>query len=225
MKVCVINFARGGHWYVKGQKRLKENFLKFGYMGDFFLYSNESQLGCPSHEKMPYAFKAYAFQKAIEADYTRIIWCDSSMYLYNDQSLGKMGRQLDKDGYMFALNGWNTGQWCSDAALSKLKITREESFNIPHIMANSMGFDTNNEKAREFLKQYYSHAKDGSFRGAWKNVKSSVSSDPRVLGHRHDQTAGSVIAWRLGMQNLLKNWTSYDPNNKDPRIVFLTHPA
>lgn len=225
MKTCVINFARGGSWYVKGQKRLKENFLKFGYTGDFLFYNDESQLKCSSHENTPYAFKAYAFQKAIEAGYIQIVWCDSSMYLYNDQSLNRIRRQLDKDGYMLPLNGWNTGQWCSDAALPKLGITREESFNIPHIMANCMGFDLSNEKSREFLRQYFAHAKDGSFRGAWKNVKDSVSSDSRVLGHRHDQTAGSVIAWRLGMQNLLTNWVSYDPNNKDPRVVFITHPA
>ncbi len=225
MKTCVINFARGGHWYVKGQKRLKENFLKFGYAGDFLFYSKESQLGCPMHDKMPYAFKAYAIQKAIEAGYTRIIWCDSSMYLHNDQSLGKIHRQLDKDGYMLVLNGWNTGQWCSDAALPKLGITREESFGIPHIMANCMAFDITNETSREFLRQYLAHSKDGSFRGAWKNEKHSASKDSRVMGHRHDQTAGSVIAWRLGMLNLLKNWTSYDPNNTDLRIVFITHPA
>ena len=224
MKSCVINFACGS-WYVKGQERLKENFLKFGYKGDFFLYSNEAQLGCPSHKDMPYAFKAYAFQKAIEAGYTRIIWCDSSMYLYNEQSLDKIHRQLDKDGYMLVLNGWTTGTWCSDAALPKLGITREEAFKIPHIMANSMGFDLSNENSREFLSQYFIHAKDGSYRGAWKNIHHNVSKDDRVLGHRHDQTVGSVIAWRLGMHNLLVNWTSYDPNNTNSEIVFLTHPV
>jgi len=48
-----------------------------------------------------------------------------------------------------------------------------------------------------------------------------VSLDHRVLGHRHDQTAAGVIAWRLGM-TLLDDWTSYDPKNIRPMFVFLT---
>ena len=224
MKRCVINFASGGR-YPAGQKRLKESFLSKNYDGDFLLYDDESKFGCPPHQEMPYAFKPYMFQKAIEMGYEQIIWCDAAIFLANDKSLGRIYRQIDKDGYMLVLNGWNTGQWCSDAALPMLGITREESFEIPHIMANSMAFDVRNERSREFLRQYYEHAKDGSFKGAWTNEKNQVSNDPRVMGHRHDQTAGSVIAWRLGMDNLLTNWTMYAPNTDNPNIILLTHPA
>lgn len=220
MKRCVINFAFD-KWYPKGQKRLKESFLSFGYDGDFILSSDESQFGCPFHSDMPYAFKSYMFQEAIKQGYEQIIWCDAAIYLFNDLSLGRIYHQLDTDGYMLAMNAWNTGQWCSDAALPLLGITREQSFTIPHIMANVMGFDVRNERSREFLRQYHVHAQDGSFKGEWVNKNHSVSTDDRVLGHRHDQTAASVIAWRLGMNNLLEDWTTYDPKNTRPMIVFM----
>ena len=224
MKRCVINFASGS-WFARGQARLKESFLSHGYDGDFLLYDDTSEFDCPPHNEMPYAFKPYMFQKAIDMGYQQIIWCDAAIFLANDKSLGRIYRQLDTNGYMLVLNGWNTGQWCSDAALPLLGITREESFKIPHIMANAMAFDVSSDRSKEFLRQYYEHAKDGSFRGAWTNEKNQVSNDPRVMGHRHDQTAGSVIAWRLGMTNLLTHWTTYDPQDPDPLIVFFTHPA
>ena len=224
MKRCVINYASGS-WYPRGQVRLKASFLSHGYDGDFLLYDDTAEFGCPPHSVMPYAFKSYLFQKAIEMGYQQIIWCDAAIYLYNELSLERIYRQLDTNGYMMALNGCNTGEWTSDAALPLLGIEREESFGIPHIMANSMGFDVDNERSMEFLRRYHKHAQDGSFKGAWTNESNQASTDPRVKGHRHDQTAASVIAWRLGMDNLLTRWTSYDPANTDPQIVFLTYHA
>jgi len=223
-KTCVINFANNRAWYMKGQVRLKQSFLAHGYDGDFLLANDEKDWGSPPHTTMPYAFKSYGIQKAIKMGYDRIFWCDSAIYLYNENSLSRIKKQLDEFGFAIAINGWSTGQWCSDAALPLLGITREESFAIPHPMANVMCFDLHNKTTLEFLKRYHVHAQDGSFRGSWKNKNHEVSKDPRVLGHRHDQTAAGVIAWRLGMKFLI-NWTSYDPKNTRPEIVFLTHPA
>ena len=86
-------------------------------------------------------------------------------------------------------------------------------------MANVMGLDLSDERAVKFIQQYYEKANDGiTFKGAWTNKNFEVSKDKRVLGHRHDQTAASVIAWKLGMRNWLTNWVSYEPNNKNPDI-------
>lgn len=223
MKRCLINFADGVGWYRKGAERLKESFIQWGFDGDYFMYTKAKQLGCPSHCKMPYAFKAYAFMKAKKEGYQQIIWCDSSMYLVSD--VVRIYEQLNERGYMLVLNGWDTGTWCSDTALPLLGITREESFKIPHLMANTMAFDLRFPKSKLFLDRYYHHSRDGSFKGAWKNKNNEVSTDSRVKGHRHDQTAASVIAWKLGMRHWLKHWVSYNPKNFNPCFVFHTHPA
>jgi hypothetical protein len=44
-------------------------------------------------------------------------------------------------------------------------------------------------------------ARDGvSFLGPWDNRDGRCSPDPRCKGHRHDLTAGSLLAYRMGMK-------------------------
>ncbi len=43
----------------------------------------------------------------------------------------------------------------------------------------------------------------------WKNDEQQVSADPRVRGHRHDQTAASIIAWQLGMDRVTAHDTYF----------------
>lgn len=198
MKICVVNFAEGSR-YVKGQKRLKQTFLDNGYTGDFAFYSNVSELNCPKHEDIPYAFKAYALFQKLEEDYDILIWADSLMMLV--KPFKNVLDYILEHGSIFPLNGWTTGEWCADTALEPLGITREESFTYPHLMACVMAFDCRKQINKEFLVQYYKRASDGiTFVGDWKNDKHQVSDDDRVLGHRHDQTAASIIGHRLGIQ-------------------------
>lgn len=222
LKRVVVNFAKGS-WYPKGQKRLVRSFLSAGYDGDFMLAKDESEIGCPQHKEVPYAFKAYMLRQAVEEGYEQIFWCDSAIVLVGH--LNRLYEQLSSTGYLFAYGGWNNGQWCSDAALVSLDITREEAFDTPHMMANMMGFDMRHDVCHEFLKQYYEKATDGvSFKGAWRNRNHEVSNDDRVLGHRHDQTAASVIAHKLGMTDWLVDWTEYNTITTNPKIMFLTYP-
>jgi hypothetical protein len=73
-----------------------------------------------------------------------------------------------------------------------------------------MGFDLENEQCIKFLDQWYAQAKDGrSFRGPWKNDVNQCSPDKRVLGHRHDQSVGSVIAWDIGMRDWMEGTESF----------------
>ena len=215
MRCCIINFAKGSDRYIRGQVRLKHTFVERGYEGDFAFYSNESQLkGCPSHKEVPYAFKAFALTEQSKKGYDVLIWADSLITLVKPFS--EVLARIEKNGYILPLNGWTTGQWCSDATLPLLDITREESFNYQHLMACLMAFDCRVERNREFLKLYQARAEDGSFKGDWKNDRGQVSKDKRVLGHRHDQTAGSVIAIKLGME-FDKHVLRYPvPDDNDP---------
>ena len=215
MKRAIVNFAKGG-WYPTGQKRLVKSFEDRAYDGDFCLYGTVPELGCPSHEHVPYGFKAYALKKAMDDGYDQVVWADASVWLCSDHQ--RIWDQLDKDGYMFHLNGWNSGIWCCDAALPLLELTREEAFKIPHMMATVMGLDFRNDLANEFLDQYYQHALKGTFCGPWTNNNNEASSHPDVLGHRHDQTVASVVAWRLGMKNWLQHWITYDRKAPDDDV-------
>ena len=162
--------------------------------------------GSPTHQTTPYAFKAYALQNAALQGYQTLLWMDASVVPI--QRFGKLWDLVERQGYWFSENlphgstgpCFTNGQWTSDAALAPLGISREESFTFPHVIATAFGLDLRHEIARRFLEEYLRLAKEGTaFQGQWSNHGGCLSSDPRVLGHRHDQTAASVIAWRLGM--------------------------
>jgi hypothetical protein len=227
MKTLLTSFGHRISWYPNGQARLKKSFEDNGYNGEFKFYHDEQQLGCPLHTETPYAFKAYALHRAFTDGYQRVIWCDASITL--NRPFTEIESILDERGYVLCQNGWDSGTWCSDDALRLLELDREESFNIPHIMACAMAFDFNRPECVEWLVQYFKHANLGTFKGAWSNENHEVSHDPRVKGHRHDQTVGSVVAWNLGMDEWLQKGVFYDEGQdttRKPEFMFcLRHGA
>jgi hypothetical protein len=95
----------------------------------------------------------------------------------------------------------NCGQWTCDEALPLLGITREQAFEIPQVVGGAFALDFKKSIAANFFSRYMESARNGSFRGPWTNTfEQKASLDPRVMGHRHDQTAASVIAHNLGMK-------------------------
>lgn len=220
MKQVIVNYAKDA-WYPKGQQRMVRTFRDRGYLGNFNLYGDESELGCPSHGVVPYAFKAYAIKKAMDEGYEKVLWVDSSIWLCNDHL--RIWKHIGEHGYLFHLNGWNSGIWCCDNALPLLDLTREEAFAIPHMMAMVMGFDFTQQICRDFLDQYYAHALKGTYCGPWDNAGNKASSHPDVLGHRHDQTVASVVAWQLGMKTWVEHWITY--NTKEPDDDVFTFKA
>lgn len=197
MRKCIINLATRER-DKKGQERLRDSIYKMGFDGDFLAFTSESEIGAPAHSDIPYAFKAYAFEYARNLGYDLVLWCDSALWAVKD--ISPVFEHIEKKGYLLYRNGWTSGEWCADSALQPLGITREQSFEYPHLMACQMGLNFNDEKANEFFNEYFRMAKEGtSFKGAWSNENFECSTNPKVLGHRHDQTVGSIIAWDLGM--------------------------
>lgn len=104
--------------------------------------------------------------------------------------------------------------WLADA--------RKVNKSIPHVVATSFGLNLKSDIGKAFLDEYCRLASETrAFCGPWINTKATKAawaqrgvSNPNltiddrqapcgpadVLGHRHDQTAASVIAWRLGMK-------------------------
>lgn len=231
---CIINVGTG--WFERGQRRLVDECHRQGYEGDFLLFNdNNILLQFPPHHLAPYAFKPYAMKAAQAKGYRYLLWCDSSVY-----PVAPVERAFDlirENGYMFLPGGWNCGQWCADPALATLGVTREQAFKIPQMVAGCQGLDLNNAKARAYLDRYYELAGDGvTFIGVpglaldktYTNRENQCSKDPGVKGHRHDQTAASVIAWKLGMRDWKPNVVMYDESGVGKRkdtTIFLVRSA
>lgn len=207
MTRLVLNVATGP--YVAGQRRLKRALSNHAENWTPGLYwADEMPPGSPNHHRMPYAFKAWAIEAARLHEADLVLWADACIVPI--RSMEPLWDLIDRQGYWFSRNGWQNGQWCSDAALPLLGITREESFQQEHVVATTFGLNLRSEIGATFASEYLRLAQNGSFCGPWVNNAGEASADPRVRGHRHDQAAASVIVHRLGM--ILTNspqWFAY----------------
>lgn len=189
MKRAILNVATGH--YVVGQARLR----KLAMGADFLAWSDALPPNSPPHRDVPYAFKAHAIEYARLQGYDLIMWCDACIMPI--RSMEPLWQRIERDGYWMSRNGWTNGQWCSDAALPLLDLTREQAFAQPHVVATAFGLNLRSEIGLVFASQYLRYAQNGAYKGPWTNEHREASADKRVLGHRHDQTAASVLAHRL----------------------------
>jgi hypothetical protein len=194
MKGAVVNVSTGDH-YVKGQKRL---VMALGTGALPLTWTNFLPDGCPPHKDVPYAFKAFALKDAADRGHSLLLWADSSILPIG--SLGPLFDRIEENGYWISRNGWMNSEWTADAAYADLKISREENAKVPHVVATAFGINTFHEKGLAILNEYVRLAKTRAFCGPWRNCAETPCGPRGVLGHRHDQTALSVIAWRLGLE-------------------------
>lgn len=93
---------------------------------------------------------------------------------------------------------------------------------IEHVVATAFAISTVHPTGEAFLREYFRLASETrAFCGPWQNSNapkiagrnnrrpSGPCGPPSVLGHRHDQSAASVIAWRLGVKLHDPVWFSY----------------
>lgn len=206
-KQCVINFAKGS-WYPRGQQRLFRSLLDTGWNNDTCLFDDERQIQAPGHQDCPYGFKPYALRHAAMCGYTNVLWCDASVWAV--KNIQPMFDYIDQHGWLFFVNT-STGIFTSDACLEQFEVTRDQAMDITMLMGICMGFNLTHPKTQEFLKRWLFHADNGiSFPGSWTNDQQQVSKDPRCKGHRHDQSAASLIAWQLEMDQIIPHETFFE---------------
>lgn len=200
--LCVVNVAVDGpgrDWCERGQHRLDAALTAVGFSGPRLLWTGRLPPGSPTHEESPYAFKVFALLEAFRRGHRRVLWLDASVVPLGP--LDPVEAALDAHGcFLLRYGNLTIGPWSSDRALAALGLDRDEAFDVPKIIAGAIGLDLADARAQQFLRRWHAHALDGvTFPGAYTNEHGQVSADPRVRGHRHDQVAASVLAWRLGM--------------------------
>ena len=194
MKSCIINFAKGEK-YILGQHRLKDNLKFVNFEGDFLGFNNEIEINAPLHTESPYAFKVKAFQYAMNMGYQHILWCDSSVFPI--KPVNCIFDYIETHGHIFYWDGWNCAQWTNDRMLNYFNLTRNNAINIPQIYACFMGLNLKNKQSLIFLEEWEKAIP--YFAGNWNNTYKTESKDDICLGHRHDQSAASILAYSLGM--------------------------
>lgn len=193
---CVISIGVGQR-FAYGIRRLRTALEANGFDGAMHLFDRYPE-GCPTHEEIPYGFKPWAFDWAKRQGYDEVLWLDSSCVPV--KPLGVLFRMMKK-GYVFTYSGLRIWQWCSDACAEKMGISREKLHGLcPSLWATAMGLNFKVPIASEFLDRWLACSLDGvTFHGDYENINGSVSDDPNVKGHRHDQTVATILAFEMGL--------------------------
>lgn len=235
MNRVVVNVATGAH-YLKGQHRLTEALALLGE--DYQVWPDKLPPGSPAHSEIPYAFKAYALEQARKSGYTLLMWADASIVPI--APLDPIFQYAEQHGVWLADNGWSNAQWTCDAAYPDLFVdngwgidfAREKNRKIKHVVATTFAIDVQHPKGALFLVEYMRLAKTNAFKGPWWNSNgeredyrtkpgAEPCGPPECLGHRHDQTAASVIAWRLGIPlTTCPRFFSYDGQQTSETILI-----
>ncbi len=245
---AVVSVATGS--YVRGLDRLTEWCALNGV--DYVTFRDRLPEGSPTHQDVPYAFKAFALAAASTACDT-LLWCDSSVVPI--RSLEPLWERIERDGYWIANNGWTNYEWTADSAYPDLftfpppeyaqsgdmDVLRGLNKQIPHVVATSFGVSLKHPTGRAIFEEYYRLAsKTKAFCGPWTNDNYRIEpTDPNswkpgernspcgpsdVRGHRHDQTALSVIAmrWHCQLTSCPDIFAYHDPQKEpDERTILL----
>lgn len=221
MRRLVVNVSTGR--YVKGQERLTESLALYGE--DYKIWRDAYPPGSPTHEEMPYAFKARALWDALKKDCSLLLWADASIVAL--KPLQPIWDYAQEHGVWMADNGWNNAEWTADSAYpilfptQELEDARNLNRQIRHVVATTFAIDAGNVTGYNFLMEYLHYAGTGCFKGPWKNTPETPCGPSETLGHRHDQSAASVIAWRLGipLTQSPKFFTDYPQQTEETILI------
>lgn len=198
MKRAVVNFA-SGKWYLRGQARQRASMKVAGGGAEYIGFTDYKNIGSPTHQQVPYAFKTHALMYCLNKGYDEVIYVDASIWAA--KSWLPIWDKITTSGYYFEEAGHWAGTWTKDSVLIRMGVSRDQAMKIPMFSAGFTGLNLRNAKAVEFLKRWHSYACDGdSFEGTWGNENRQMSKDPRCKGHRHDMSVASILAWQMDMQ-------------------------
>lgn len=217
-KPLIVNASTGDGWYPRGTDRLLKSLNFHGYAGEVKTWK-----GWPNNnydKACPYTIKAAAIEEALKEKPDHILWLDCSVWAIEDPM--KVFDVIHDKGYYFWTSGFNCAQTCSDKCLDYFGITRDEAEGIKEVSSSMFGLNLKTEEGKTFVKEFMKAAKAGVFHGSREH--GGQSSDPRFLFHRQDQSAASLIAYRLGFEITAPNiYSAYYHGGKpeNESVVFV----
>lgn len=217
MKRAIVSVATNDY-YGRGQNRLLQHACKVAPDAEpwFWRPGDHWPEKCPPHEIVPFAFKAFALMDAAGAGYEQLLWLDACMVPL--KRIDPIWAHAECYGAWLHENGYSNYEWTADEAYESLfpsvsiAIARGINRLIPHVVGGAFAIDLTHLGGRHFLAEYFRLAsKTSAFCGPWTNANHvdqpgelrpynrhyAPCGPADVRGHRHDQTALSVLAKRV----------------------------
>lgn len=176
------------------------------------LFYDDYPAGCPTQEQSQYAFKIFALERAIREGFRYVLWMDAAFSPV--ASIEPLWKEIERAGWYVPPQGNEMlDRWCSDDALGIFNIDRAKAGIIPLVYSGLVGLDMQTASFigtrvwREWERLYSWGTFDGCHvnlpgqpRQPWgQKWQGHVSHDPKVQGHRHDESALSYVLWSLGL--------------------------
>jgi len=185
-------------------------------------------IGADGFDYTAYCAKPFAMAAAAKtADI--VILLDAAFYPIRD--IQPLVDHIATRGYYFCDNGARVGNWASDACLLEMLLLRDDAMKITEISSYCVGLDMRVPTCRTLLEEWMFAAKSPHiFPGSHTNTSPTtpgvrnagwISADERCKGHRHDQTALSIIAHRLKMDQLCGRplFTTYEGSEDHTTVL------
>lgn len=225
MKVAIVTVAISG-WYPKGVARMIQEFERVSPGFEIRAWVNHYPPGeyvtttdAGDYNYLPYQAKPYAMLEALHSGVDIAILLDAAFYPIRPIHI--LVDHIAQTGYYLCKNGAYVGEWASDEALDVMGFSRDVSLRIEEASSYCVGLNFHHEAARTLamdwtvypnaIPGFHTNDCGGRYLPTLGRNIGQVSKDPRVKGHRHDQTVLSLCAHRLGMRELTERprFTAY----------------
>lgn len=231
MRVIICTVAIGG-WYPKGAARLIQEFDRVSTGFEIQAHVNVLPFGAPrdviedGYNYTAYCAKPFALAAAMMAGADIAILLDAAFYPI--RPIHPLIDHIARNGYYLCKNGYRVGEWCSDRAAERMNVQREALLAMEEVSSYAVGLNFADGRCVELLHRWCGYASDRlTFPGPHTNLleagrnRGFVSTDRRVRGHRHDQTALSVIANQLDMLKLSERplFTAYAGHETEETVL------
>lgn len=227
--VCAIGL---NGWYPAGIARMLQKFREVDPGRTLMTWTNTLPPGAPASvvvdgwDFTAYCAKPFALKAARDAGADIGLLVDAAFWPI--RPIDPLVEHVERVGYYLCENGYRMGEWCSDTALEALGLTRDEALAIPEVSSYAVGLNFHHAAPNAALDEWCRLAADGrTFPGPHTQTggqgrnQGHVSTDPRVKGHRHDQSSLSAIAWKLGMHERIHRpkFTAYDGHQDETTVL------
>ncbi len=218
-KPALISVGVGGH-YIAGIDRLERSLYFEGWGGDMRFW-RDYPFNCREHGgDGQYNFKVHAFNEMFLSNYKVVIWADASFWAVRNPM--PVFDYVNEHGLYFFKSGYSLAETATDRLLQYAGVTRDELVNVSEFATGLVGINIDNPLGKEFFDHWKQYMEDGMFGGnRWHDENDSA--DPRFKFSRQDQSAASMILYKMGIKTCGedRDFQAYKNTGHNPeKVIF-----
>lgn len=180
-----------------------------------------------------YCAKPFALKAALDSGADVAILLDAAFYPI--RPIEPLVHHIAQVGYYLCDNGARLGEWCSDRALALAEIDRWQAMGVCEVSSYCVGVSRDDSDCfGHGLGMVNSWCDLALQRGVFEGPHTAglpgeeskrnpgwVSDDPRVRGHRHDQSGLSMAAWWNMCNRRIARpfFTAYDGSQDETTVL------